>query len=96
MYWATITFRSDGSSDLKDALREWSDHIRDAHPKIREVRCYQFNAGTSVVWQEGFDDFHDYQELIEQEDDECELVMSKVFVHAIPGTRAGQIWTDGI
>ena len=62
MYWATTTFRSNGSTDLNDALRAWSEHIREANPKIREVRCYQFGAGTSIVWQEGFENFHDYQD----------------------------------
>lgn len=46
--------------------------------------------GTSFVWQEGFENFNDYQALIEQEDDVCEGVMAAVFKHSVPGTRTGR------
>jgi hypothetical protein len=95
MYWATTTFRVDPSPELKPALRAWRDHIQAAHPKVTEVRCYRFNGGTSVVWQEGFADFHDYQELVDQEDDVCAGVMAAVFRHMVPGTREGRVWSDG-
>ena len=94
MYWATTTFQADGSPELGAALRDWRDHIKEAHPKIREVRCYRFNGGTSVVWQEGFENFHDYQDLLEEEDNICEGVMADVFKHMVPGTREGRIWSD--
>ena len=96
MYWATTTFKVVPSPDLPGALRDWRDHIREAHQGIVEVRCYRFNAGTDVVWQEGFKDFHDYQGLIEEEDDVCEGVMARVFTHMVPGTREGRIWSDGL
>jgi hypothetical protein len=96
MYWATTTFKVVSSPDLLGALRDWRDHIREAHRGIAEVRCYRFNAGTDVVWQEGFKDFHDYQALIEEEDDVCEGVMAKVFTHMVPGTREGRIWSDAL
>ncbi len=95
MYWATTTFKVVPDPKLTPALRAWRDHIKAAHPKIAEVRCYRFNGGTSVVWQEGFRDFHDYQELVDQEDDVCEGVMANVFRHMVPGTREGRIWSDG-
>ncbi len=95
MYWATTTFKVVPDPEFAPALRAWRDHIREAHPKINEVRCYRFNGGTSVVWQEGFRDFHDYQELVDQEDDVCEGVMAAVFRHMVPGTREGRIWSDG-
>jgi len=56
MHWATTTFRSDGAPELPDALRAWRDHIIEAHPKVREVRYYGLNAGTSIVWPEEFDE----------------------------------------
>lgn len=96
MHWATTTFRANPSQELTDALKAWAKHIREAHPKIREVRCYRFNAGTEIVWQEGFDNFHDYQDLIDEEDDVCEQVMDAVFQHMVPGTRSGRIWSDAI
>jgi hypothetical protein len=40
----------------------------------------------------GFDNFTDYQALIEQEDDVCESVIAAVFKHMVPGTRTGKIW----
>ena len=95
MYWATTTFKVVPSPNLGPALRKWRDHIGVAHPKIAEVRCYRFNGGTEVVWQEGFKDFRDYQDLVEEEDDVCEGVMAAVFVHMVPGTREGRIWSDG-
>jgi hypothetical protein len=97
MFWATTTFSvQEWSTDLAAALRAWSDHIDQAHPKVAEVRGYRYNGGTTVVWQEGFNNFHDYQELIEQEDDVCGAVMDAVFRHAVPGTRSGQIWSDAL
>jgi hypothetical protein len=96
MYWATTTFRANASPELWPALRAWADHIRQAHPKIREVRCYRLNGGTEIIWQEGFENFHDYQDLIEEEDDVCEGVMGAVFTHMVPGTRSGAIWSDAL
>jgi hypothetical protein len=95
MRWATTTFRVNALNDeLKNALVVWRDHIRDAHPDIKEVRCYSSNGGTEIVWQEGFEDFNAYQRLIEQEDDRCEAVMGEVFRHSVPGTRTGRIMND--
>ena len=95
MYWATTTFRvTSWSAELSAALRAWAEHIEAAHPKVVATRCYRYNGGTTVVWQEGFKDFHDYQDLIEEEDDVCEGVMSAVFAHMVPGTRTAQIWRD--
>jgi hypothetical protein len=54
------------------------------------------DGGTQVMWQEGFEDFHAYQQLIESEDDSCEKVMGAVFKHAVPGTRRSRIWSDAI
>ena len=34
--------------------------------------------------QEGFKDFHDYQNLIKEEDEVCAGVMSHVFEHMVP------------
>jgi hypothetical protein len=97
VYWATTTFSVSGwSDDLAGALRAWADHIKITHPKIAETRCYRFNGGATIVWQEGFADFHYYQELIEEEDDVCADVMANVFAHMVPGTRRSQIWSDGI
>ena len=95
MYWATTTFKVvTMSAELTEALREWRDHISERHAKVREVRCYRFNAGTTVVWQEGFENFHDYQDLIEEVDEECERIHEAVFGHAVPGGREGAIWGD--
>ena len=94
MYWATTTFRVIPHPDLAPALKAWAEHVRAAHPKIRDLRCYQLKGGTEIVWQEGFADFHDYQHLIEEEDDVCEGVMAAVFVHMVPGTRDGRIWRE--
>jgi hypothetical protein len=96
MYWATTTFKVVPAPGLADALRSWRDHISVAHPKVAEVRCYVFDGGTSVVWQEGFRDFHDYQALVDETDDVCDGVMGAVFAHLVPGTREGKIWSDGI
>lgn len=96
MYWTTSTFRVTPAAELTEALRAWADHIRDAHPKIGEVRCYRLNGGTEIVWQEGFADFHDYQHLIDEQDDTCERVMHAVYRHMVPGTRTSSVWTDAI
>jgi hypothetical protein len=97
MYWATTTFDVTGwSEELGGALRAWADHIAVAHPKVAATRCYRFNGGTTVVWQEGFANFRDYQDLIEEEDDICAGVMAAVFQHMVPGTRRSQIWSDAI
>lgn len=96
MYWATTTFRVQPDPALTDALQAWAEHIRQAHKKIREVRCYRYDGGTAIVWQEGFANFHDYQDLIEEEDDVCEKVMAAVFAHMVPGTREGRVWADAI
>src|SRR5258708_5069092 len=91
MRWGTTTFRiAQPSSDLTAALKAWKQHIGQAHPQIKEVRCAMTDGGTQVMWQEGFEDFHAYQQLIESEDDVCEKVMGAVFRHAVPGTRAGR------
>lgn len=97
MYWATTIFRVQSwSPELADALRAWADHIAEAHPKVAEVRAYRYNGGTTVVWQEGFKDFHDYQELVDQEDDLCATVMSAVYRHAVPGGRSSRVWSDAL
>lgn len=96
MYWATTTFKVTPSADLDAALVAWSTHIAAAHPKITGVRCYRFDGGTSVVWQEGFADFLDYQALVDETDLACEDVMGAVFRHMVPGTREGKIWSDGL
>src|SRR4051794_30292935 len=97
MLWATTTFSvQEWSADLAATLQAWKEHIAQAHPKVAEVRAYRYNGGTTVVWQEGFDNFHDYQELIEQQDDVCGSVMEGVFRNAVPGTRRGQIWSDAL
>ena len=97
MNWATTTFRVTASSaELTGALRAWRDHIREAHPDIKEVRCYRGDGGTEITWQEGFEDFNAYQRLIEQEDDTCQEVMGAVFRHMVPGTRRGRILGDAI
>jgi hypothetical protein len=93
MYWSTTTFHvADWSAELGQALADWKAHIETAHPRITGVRCYRYNGGTTVVWQEGFRDFRDYQDLIEEQDDVCETVMSAVFRHELPGTRTTAIW----
>lgn len=97
MFWATTTFKvSESSPELTQALRAWKSHIEERHQKIREVRCYRFDGGTSYVWQEGFDNFNDYQSLIEEEDDVCAIVMGDVFRHMVPGTREGKVWSDAV
>jgi len=97
MYWATTTFKVHGTHPtLTKALRAWQQHIAKAHPKIREVRCYATDGGTTYVWQEGFENFHDYQKLIEEEDAVCAKVMGAVFRHMIPGTRHSKMWSDGL
>lgn len=97
MYWATTEFSvGETSRELTDALSAWADHIREAHPLVKELRCYRFNGGTSYVWQEGFENYHDYQALIDQEDDRCTAVMAAVFRHAVPGTRRGRVWSGVI
>ena len=97
MFWATTSFKVTGTTaELTDALRTWKRHIEERHTKISEVRCYRFDGGTSYVWQEGFANFNDYQQLIEEEDELCEKVMGAVFRHMVPGTREGKIWSDGV
>lgn len=97
MYWATSTFRvTAATDDLIQALRAWRDHIKDAHPGVKEVRCYRADAGTEITWMEGFENFHDYQDLIEQEDDVCAGVMEAVYRHAIPGTRTTRMLADAM
>lgn len=92
MYWATTTFSVTAATpELTTAIKEWK-HIDELHPLIKEVRCYRFDGGTSYIWQEGFENFNDYQALMEQEDDICESVMAAVFKHIVPGTRTGNIW----
>lgn len=95
MYWSTTTFKVvTMSPELTEALQKWRDHVSECHATVREVRCYRFNAGTTVVWQEGFENFHDYQDLIEEIDQECERILEAVFRHAVPGSREGAIWSD--
>ena len=97
MYWATTTFAvNEWSSDLSQALRAWANHIADAHSKITEVRAYRYNGGSTVVWQEGFKDCHDYQDLVAQEDDVCASVLAAVSRHAVPGTRSGRVRSDAL
>jgi hypothetical protein len=97
MFWATTTFKVTATTpDLTDALRSWKAHIETSHTKVRAVRCYRFDGGTSYVWQEGFDNFIDCQHLVEEEDDVCEQVMAAVFRHMVPGTREGKVWSDGV
>lgn len=97
MRWATTIFDVPANSKgLNDALKAWKEHITVAHPKVREVRCYRYNGGTTIVWQEGFENFHDYQDLNEEVDDICDTVMGAVFQHEVPGTRITRIWSDGI
>jgi hypothetical protein len=43
-----------------------------------------------------FENYHDFQDLIEEEDDVCEVVIAAIFPHAIPGTREGRFWMDGL
>jgi len=97
MYWATTTFDvSSWTPDLGRALAAWREHITESHPKITDVRCYRYNGCTTIVWQEGFANFHDYQHLMEEQDDVCEHVMADVFRHAVPGHRTGAIWADAL
>ncbi len=95
MYWATTTFRvAEWSADLSAALDAWRDHVRDTHPAVKAIRCYRFNGGTSIIWQEAFATFHDYQTLIDEENDACAAIQSPVFRHMVPGTREGRIWIE--
>lgn len=95
--WGTTTFRiAQPKPDLTAALKAWKQHIDQAHPQIKKVRCAMTDGGTQVMWQEGFEDFHAYQQLIDSEDDNCEKVMGAVFRHAVPGTRRCRIWSDAI
>jgi hypothetical protein len=97
MFWATTTFKVTGwSAELAEALKAWEAHIQLAHPLVTQVRCYRYDGSTTVVWQEGFANFNDYQTLWDQEDDLCATVMGNVFKHMVPGTREGKIWSDGI
>jgi hypothetical protein len=97
MRWATTTFRVNAlDAELRAALDAWRGHIVEAHPDIKEVRCYSSNGGTEIMWQEGFEDFNAYQRLIEEEDERCEAVMVAVFRHEVPGTRSGRILNDVI
>ena len=52
------------------------------------------NAGSSVVSQERFETFGDYQNLIDEVDEVCERVMVDVYRHATPGTRESRVWRD--
>jgi hypothetical protein len=95
MYWATTTLKVPaGSVGLKEALIAWKEHIAVAHPKVTEVRAYRRNGGTTIIWQEGFANFRDYQDLVEEEDDQCAVVMGNVFKFEIPGTRETGTWSD--
>jgi hypothetical protein len=97
MYWATTILRTTGwSQELAEALAAWKAHIELRHPLVREVRCYRALGGTQVVWQEGFDTFEDYAVIANEVDDVCDVVMSAVFAHEVPGTRDGGIWADGM
>jgi hypothetical protein len=94
LFWATTTFSVNATTpELTAALQAWKEHVDVAHPLIKEVRCYRYDGGTTYVWQEGFENFNDYQALLEQEDDVCESVMAAVFKHMVPGTRTGKIWS---
>jgi hypothetical protein len=44
----------------------------------------------------GFENFNAYQGLIEEQDELRATVMQAVFRHAIPGSREGKIWSDGL
>jgi len=97
MYWATTTFKTTGwSAELGAALKAWQEHIAERHKLIAEVRCYRRDGGTTLIWQEGFANFNDYQALVEEEDDQCESVMAAVFKHEVPGTRQSGIWSSAI
>lgn len=97
MRWATTTFRvSQPGPELMAALEAWKTHIQKAHPQIKEVRCATTDAGTKVMWQEGFEDFRAYQELVEAGDENCAAVMAMVFKHAVPGSQRSRIWNDAI
>ena len=54
------------------------------------------DGGTPVMWQEGVEDLHAYQQLIDSDDDSCEKAMEAVFKHAVPGTRRSRIWSHAI
>lgn len=95
MYWATTTFRVTGWTDeLNAALTAWREHVGDNHRGVKGIRCYRFNGGTAIVWQEAFDDFHDYQALIDEENDACAAIQAPVFRHMVPGSRESAIWAE--
>ena len=97
MYWATTTFRTSGwNAELSAALKAWKGHIEERHKLVSEVRAYRRDGGTTIIWQEGFANFNDYQALMEEEDDQCEVVMGAVFAHEVPGTRQSGIWASAI
>lgn len=78
------------------ALKAWQDHCGVAHPQIKGIRCFMFNGGTEFVWLEAFDDYHDFQDLMNSIDDQCTAVMQAVMKHAVPGTMRTGIWLDAI
>lgn len=44
MYWATTTFSVTATiPELTAALQAWKQHIDEAHPLIKAVRCYRFD-----------------------------------------------------
>lgn len=95
MYWATTSWRvTETTPELTEAIRAWKAHCDENHPQITGIRCYRFNGGTSYVFQEGFEDFHRYQEIIDAEDASCGVVQEAVFKNAVPGTREGRIWGE--
>jgi hypothetical protein len=97
MYWATTKWRvTESNPELTDALRAWMEHCATHHPQIKEVRCYRYNGGTTYVWQEGFEDFNRYQEMIDGEDESCAAAQQAVFRFAVPGTRSSRIWSDAV
>ena len=97
MYWSTTVFKVQSfTPTLEDALRNWERHIKESHPQVKEVRSYTRFGGTTVIWQEGFLNFHDYQDLIGAVDATCESVMGAVFQHEIPGGRESGIWSDAL
>ena len=97
MHWATTTWRvTETALGLTEAIEAWKVHCDRHHPQITGIRCYRYNGGTSYVWQEGFEDFHRYEELIEAEDASCAAAQEPVFRHAVPGSREGRIWAEVI
>jgi hypothetical protein len=68
VFWATTTFEVVPSPRTRPSPSGVArSHQRGAR-EVAKVRCYRFNGGTDVVWQEGFKDFRDYQDLVEEED----------------------------